>query len=122
MLSRGAPASFQRPCGAPFFLITAAFALAAPSDAGAATIALAPVGVDCHAMCNDVNWALRYTAQPGESNQLAATEADDAYVVRETSAPLEPGDGCALVDPQTARCQPTTELGHSVGSYIAARR
>ena len=98
-------------------LIIAASALAAPSVASAATVALEPVGVDCHATCNDVNWALRYTARPGEANQPAVTQADDAYVVREISAPLEPGDGCVLVDPQTVRCEPTTDLAQSIGSF-----
>ena len=93
------------------FLITAALALAAPSVAGAATVALAPVGVDCRGLCDDVYWALRYTALPGESNQLAVTLVDDAYVVHETGAALEPGEGCAPVDPLTVRCHPTTGLG-----------
>lgn len=93
------------------FLIAAVAAAAMPSAAGAATIALAPVGVDCHGLCSDVYWALRYTAQPGEANQLAVSRADNAYVVHETSAVLEPGEGCAVVDPQTVRCEPTTGLG-----------
>ena len=92
-------------------LIAAAAACATAAPASAATVALAPVAVGCHGLCNDVYWALRYTARPGETNQVAVTRTGDTYVVRETGTVLEPGEGCAPVDAQTVRCQPVGGLG-----------
>jgi Ca2+-binding RTX toxin-like protein len=54
---------------------------------------------------------IRFTAAPGERNDVTFTEIEDswsAYLVRDAGAPLTVGRGCVLVDAHTAACVATS--------------
>jgi RTX calcium-binding nonapeptide repeat (4 copies) len=55
---------------------------------------------------------IRFTAAPGERNDLTFTEIEDswptAFLVRDAGAPLTVGRGCFLVDAHTAACVATS--------------
>jgi hypothetical protein len=104
----------------PRALLVAVFALALPASASAATASMPLTAAPCDIVCSKYGGNpppvphFDYTAAPGEANALTLELRDKTLTVRDTGAPVTPGDNCTRVDDHAVTCTAGTTPSGSI--------
>lgn len=89
-------------------------ALMTPAVARAGTASVA-VDNPCGG-CEEYEYPLTYTADPGEHNTVTvSTPSSGTYVIEDTTAPVTAGASCVSIDAHKARCSGATSVTVAAG-------